>query len=233
MIWFDTPVQMDDAKCQQMMDIVKENQPAALVNSRLGQGFGHFDVLIDNGSTPSVSKATWLPDLKVAEPNSVSYRSVCREFENSHRTFEVLGSEKKFSGWVNRDVGALPVAHRDRTASSLVPVPKSTSTVCAETKEVSVNKIATTRSVFIKIALGNEETRPSAVEESMRIVDDTLSEKDGRRSSVGRKKFSQPQKRKKNSARLSCHDPRIFSSPGLSCCRPFKELNFDSIMCVA
>jgi len=65
MIWFDTPVQMDDDKCQLMMDIVKENQPGALVNSRLVQGYGHFDVSIDNGKTPSVSKATWLSDLKV------------------------------------------------------------------------------------------------------------------------------------------------------------------------
>lgn len=65
MVWFDTPAQMDDKKCQLMMDIVKENQPSALVNSRLGNGYGHFDVSIDNGKTPSVSKATWLPDLKV------------------------------------------------------------------------------------------------------------------------------------------------------------------------
>ena len=65
MVWFDTPIQMDDKKCQQMMDVVKDNQPGALVNSRLGQGFGHFDVSIDNGKTPSVSKAAWLPDLKV------------------------------------------------------------------------------------------------------------------------------------------------------------------------
>ncbi|ANW96108.1 hypothetical protein AXE80_07380 [Wenyingzhuangia fucanilytica] len=65
MVWFDTPIQMDDEKCQLMMDIVKENQPGALVNSRLGNGFGHFDVSIDNGKTPSVSTATWLPDLKV------------------------------------------------------------------------------------------------------------------------------------------------------------------------
>ncbi len=65
MVWFDTPVQMDDAKCQQMMDVVKENQPGALVNSRLGKGYGHFDVSMDNGKCPSVSKATWLPDLKV------------------------------------------------------------------------------------------------------------------------------------------------------------------------
>jgi len=65
MIWFDTPAQMNDEQSQLMMDIVKEGQPGALVNSRLGQGFGHFDVSIDNGKTPSVSKATWLPDLKV------------------------------------------------------------------------------------------------------------------------------------------------------------------------
>jgi alpha-L-fucosidase len=65
MVWFDTPLQMEDEKCQLMMDIVKKNQPGALVNSRLGNGFGHFDVSIDNGKTPSVSTATWLPDLKV------------------------------------------------------------------------------------------------------------------------------------------------------------------------
>ena len=65
MIWFDTPVKMDDDKCEQMMDIVRKNQPGALVNSRLGQGYGHFDVALDNGNTPSVSTATWLPDLKI------------------------------------------------------------------------------------------------------------------------------------------------------------------------
>jgi len=65
MVWFDTPSQMNDAKCQLMMDIVKENQPGALVNSRLGIGYGHFDVTLDHGSTPSVSTATWLPDLKI------------------------------------------------------------------------------------------------------------------------------------------------------------------------
>lgn len=65
MVWFDTPVQMDDDKCRQLMDIVARHQPGALVNSRLGQGFGHFDVSIDHGKTPSVSKSAWLADLKV------------------------------------------------------------------------------------------------------------------------------------------------------------------------
>ncbi len=65
MIWFDTPAMMKDSQCQFLMDVVKENQPGALVNSRLGNGYGHFDVSIDNGKTPSVSTATWLPDLKV------------------------------------------------------------------------------------------------------------------------------------------------------------------------
>ncbi len=65
MIWFDTPAQLDDEDCQLLMDTVAKNQPGALVNSRLGNGYGHFDVSIDNGMTPAVSKATWLSDLKV------------------------------------------------------------------------------------------------------------------------------------------------------------------------
>ncbi|WP_158973979.1 alpha-L-fucosidase [Cellulophaga sp. L1A9] len=65
MVWFDTPFQITDEQSQMMMDAVKENQPGALVNARLGNGYGHFDVSIDNGTTPSVSKATWLTDLKV------------------------------------------------------------------------------------------------------------------------------------------------------------------------
>jgi alpha-L-fucosidase len=65
MIWFDTPAMLKDSQCQLLMDVVKENQPGALVNSRLGNGYGHFDVSIDNGKTPSVSTATWLPDLTV------------------------------------------------------------------------------------------------------------------------------------------------------------------------
>ncbi|MDQ8179566.1 alpha-L-fucosidase [Pelagicoccus sp. SDUM812005] len=65
MIWFDTPAQLSDEQCQLLMDTVAANQPGALVNSRLGNGYGHFDVSIDNGMTPAVSKDTWLPDLKV------------------------------------------------------------------------------------------------------------------------------------------------------------------------
>ena len=65
MVWFDTPIQMTDDECQLLMDIVKEKQPGALVNSRLGNGYGHFDVSIDNGTTPSVCKSAWLSDLKI------------------------------------------------------------------------------------------------------------------------------------------------------------------------
>ncbi|MBP0905430.1 alpha-L-fucosidase [Mariniflexile gromovii] len=65
MVWFDTPVRMLDAQCEALMDVIKTNQPGALVNSRLGNGYGHFDVSIDNGKTPSVSTDSWLPDLKI------------------------------------------------------------------------------------------------------------------------------------------------------------------------
>jgi alpha-L-fucosidase len=65
MIWFDTPNQITAKQSRQLMDVVKKNQPGALVNSRLGQGYGHFEVASDNGKTPSVSTSSWLPDLKV------------------------------------------------------------------------------------------------------------------------------------------------------------------------
>jgi alpha-L-fucosidase len=65
MFWFDTPSRMKDSQCVLLMDIIKKNQPAALVNSRLGNGYGHFNVSLDGGQTPNVNKVDWLPDLKV------------------------------------------------------------------------------------------------------------------------------------------------------------------------
>ncbi|MDO7172394.1 alpha-L-fucosidase [Mariniflexile sp. AS56] len=65
MMWFDTPAGMQEYQSEALMDVIKNNQPGALVNSRLGNGYGHFDVSIDNGKTPSVSTSSWLPDLKI------------------------------------------------------------------------------------------------------------------------------------------------------------------------
>ncbi len=65
MVWFDTPVHMNDRHCEALMALIAKNQPGALVNSRLGNGYGHFDVSIDAGKRPNVCKADWLPDLKV------------------------------------------------------------------------------------------------------------------------------------------------------------------------
>ncbi len=65
MVWFDTPAALKDEQCEQLLSIIRKNQPGALVNSRLGNGYGHFDVSLDFGTTPSVNTATWLPDLKV------------------------------------------------------------------------------------------------------------------------------------------------------------------------
>lgn len=65
MFWFDTPVRLQGSQCQTLMDLIAEGQPQALVNSRLGQGYGHFDVSLDGGKFPSVNKKAWLSDLKV------------------------------------------------------------------------------------------------------------------------------------------------------------------------
>ena len=65
MFWFDTPSRMKDSQCELLMDIIKKDQPATLVNSRIGNGYGHFDTSLDGGKTPNVNKVSWLPDLKV------------------------------------------------------------------------------------------------------------------------------------------------------------------------
>jgi alpha-L-fucosidase len=65
MIWFDTPVRMSPQHAETLMDIVAKNQPSALINSRLGKGYGHFETAIDNGKSPSVYTKNWLSDLKI------------------------------------------------------------------------------------------------------------------------------------------------------------------------
>ena len=65
MFWFDTPVRMKDKHCEKLMNIIAEKQPSTLVNSRLGNGYGHFDVSLDNGRTPAVCTSAWLEDLKI------------------------------------------------------------------------------------------------------------------------------------------------------------------------
>jgi alpha-L-fucosidase len=117
MIWFDTPSQMTDKNCKDMMDAVKENQPGALVNSRLGNGYGHFDVAIDNGKTPSVSKATWLSDLKVpwqthesVTENGWGYTSYGGENDRSKEYTEFIYSLCRIVG--NGGVYLLNVAPR-------------------------------------------------------------------------------------------------------------------------
>jgi alpha-L-fucosidase len=65
MFWFDTPMRINAEQCQQLMKLVAEKQPGALVNSRLGCGFGHYVSSLDFGLPPAVVKRNWLPDLKI------------------------------------------------------------------------------------------------------------------------------------------------------------------------
>ena len=46
-IWFDTPGNLGKKHVQQLVDIVRRNQPDALVNSRIGQGMGDYQSLGD------------------------------------------------------------------------------------------------------------------------------------------------------------------------------------------
>ena len=47
LIWFDTPGNMSPAYSQELVDIVRRNQPGALVSSRVGNGLGDYTTLGD------------------------------------------------------------------------------------------------------------------------------------------------------------------------------------------
>ncbi|MEM9398651.1 MAG: alpha-L-fucosidase [Verrucomicrobiota bacterium] len=47
MIWFDTPGNIPKKHVMELVDVVKKNQPTALMNSRIGQGLGDYVTLGD------------------------------------------------------------------------------------------------------------------------------------------------------------------------------------------
>ncbi len=65
MIWFDTPGWISSEQCDELMQIVNKNQPQVIINSRIGNGYGHFESAIDAGKTPSVYTPGWTEDLKL------------------------------------------------------------------------------------------------------------------------------------------------------------------------
>jgi len=47
LVWFDTPGEMPKTYVQQLVDVVRKNQPHALVSGRAGHGLGDYDTLGD------------------------------------------------------------------------------------------------------------------------------------------------------------------------------------------
>ena len=47
LVWFDAPGQMPKTYVQQLVDVVRKNQPHALVSGRAGHGLGDYDTLGD------------------------------------------------------------------------------------------------------------------------------------------------------------------------------------------
>jgi alpha-L-fucosidase len=66
MVWFDTPGRfMSPEIIEDTMALVEQHQPGALINSRIGGGYGHFESASDLGMMPCVNKTAWSEDLKV------------------------------------------------------------------------------------------------------------------------------------------------------------------------
>ena len=66
MVWFDTPGRfMSPEVIETTMALVARHQPQALINSRIGGGYGHFESASDLGMMPCVNTSGWLDGLKV------------------------------------------------------------------------------------------------------------------------------------------------------------------------
>ncbi len=48
LIWYDTPYRITDRQCERFVDVVRELQPACLVNDRVGAGLGDYGSTGDN-----------------------------------------------------------------------------------------------------------------------------------------------------------------------------------------
>ena len=59
LIWFDTPGSMQQSYSQELVDIVRKNQPHALVSSRVGNGLGDYETLGDMEVPVSNHEGRW------------------------------------------------------------------------------------------------------------------------------------------------------------------------------
>jgi alpha-L-fucosidase len=59
LIWFDTPNDMTKEQSQTLVDLVKKNQPQALINSRIGNGVGDYSTYGDHEIPSSNVPGLW------------------------------------------------------------------------------------------------------------------------------------------------------------------------------
>ncbi len=59
LIWFDTPAGIDEKYSRELYNIVKDTQPACLINSRLGNGYGDYLSTGDNQIPKAVTDFPW------------------------------------------------------------------------------------------------------------------------------------------------------------------------------
>ena len=89
LIWFDTPMNISAAEAQSLYDLVKRLQPNCLVNSRLGQGLGDFQVFSD-AELPSRGTPTVPWEAIFTHNDSWGYRSFDSNFKSTDELLQLL-----------------------------------------------------------------------------------------------------------------------------------------------
>lgn len=89
LIWFDTPMNISAAEAKSLYDLVKQLQPNCLVNSRLGQGLGDFQVFSD-AELPTRGTATVPWEAIFTHNDSWGYRSFDSNFKSTDELLHLL-----------------------------------------------------------------------------------------------------------------------------------------------
>lgn len=88
MIWFDTPMQMDQTQTQRLADTVHDLQPACLINGRIGRSLGDYLTMADNRIPRHRLQSAW--EVPVTLNRSWGYKQTDQNWTTPEKVLEKL-----------------------------------------------------------------------------------------------------------------------------------------------
>lgn len=117
LIWFDTPVTINEKQGRELYDLVKEYQPNCLINSRIGNGLGDYTSWGDN-EFPEESMAGGLFETPATLNDTWGYKSFDQNWKSPEKVLELKKhlNDRGINYLLNvgpDPLGRIPVASQD------------------------------------------------------------------------------------------------------------------------